>query len=211
MNTFSLAFLRQCLIERNAFIYHGAGIAKGVGNAATNSTPFMQRLPNAINNDFEICCSIVKNGDSESTQNYCGRIGLIVWPKSVNSVTFVSPHDVGTYPDPAHSGRRAGFQRAAITSEQLVNSIDLRAADSYNEWCLLDYKVVGVFIEPDIQYIEQGDLLDLPVPKVFSMFPALKVYAFDTVHSGLLREVLPPGNWGSLVNIADLYQSIEGP
>ncbi len=201
MNTFSLSYLHKALIERNAFIYHGAGVAKGVGNVSTNAIPFLDRLRNVITQDLEVCCSTVKFGDSELNLDFWGRIGLILWPRSHNSITLVSPIDAGTIPDPNNFGRRQ-ITRLPITSDALVNSIDSRPPQTANEWCVLDYDVIGIFVEPKIQYVENGDLHDVELMDVFQNFPSMRVFAFN---NGLLREVLPPGNWGSLVSISDLY------
>lgn len=202
MNTFTLSFLHQSLVERNAFLYHGAGIAKGIGTAATNAIPYLQRLKKVIAEDLEVCCSTVRPGDSEANFNFWGRIGLILSPKSPDSITLVSPKDAGTTPDQSNNGRRK-FQRVAITSRALVESIDLRPSQSCNEWCVLDYRVIGVFIEPPIQYCENDELRDLNVSDVFAHFPGLPVYAFH--NDSTLREVLPPNNWGAIAKIEQLY------
>lgn len=191
------------LRDRSAFIYHGAGIAKGIGNQSTNAIPYLARLQKAVNEDLEICCSTVRPGDSELNLNFWGRIGLIIRPRHANSVTLVSSSDAGTVPDQAHYGRRQ-ISRYPITSQALVESIDGRPSNSCNEWCVLDYDVIGVFIELPIQYLrEDGALTDLKVDDVFKHFPGLHVYAF---HNGTtLREVVPPCNWGRLVSVFDLY------
>lgn len=201
MNTFSLSTLRDVLIKRNAFIYHGAGVAKGVGNAATNSLLYLDRFRRVITEDLEVCCSTIKFGDSEHNFNFWGKMGLILWPQSANSITFVSPRDAGTEPDPSNPGRRQ-IWRAPITSQALVESIDLRATDAANEWCVFDYTVVGIFIEPPIQFVENGALRDLEVADVFRAFPTMRVFAF---YCGQLREVLPPARWGALLTISELY------
>ena len=152
MNTFSLSFLHQTLVNKNAFIYHGAAIAKGIGNSHTNSLPFLQRLHNVIDHDLEVCCSTVREGDSETNLEFWGNIGLILWPRSPNSITFVSEEDAGTTPDPNHTGRRNLTPRMPVTAQALVDSIEQRPPNAANEWCLLDYEVVGVFVEPPIQY-----------------------------------------------------------
>lgn len=206
MNTFTLAFLHQSLVDRNAFIYHGAGIAKGVGNESTNSLPFLDRLRNAISMDLEICCSVVKEGDSETTRNFWGKIGVIIWPKSKDSVTLVCPRDAGTAPDPQNLGRRS-IARMPITSQALINSIDNRSPTEANEWCLLDYEVVGIFIEPPIQYQENNQINEINITQVFIEFPGMKVYAFCY---GKLRELCPPGQWGTSVTINQLYPYTTG-
>ena len=203
MNTFSLGFLRQSLIDRSAFIYHGAGIAKGVGNQQTNDLPFLDRLRNVMDHDLEICCSTVREGDSEVDRDFWGKIGLILWPRSPNSITLVSEKDAGTTPDPNRPGRRV-IPREPVTAQALINSIDQRPENTANEWCLLDYEVKGIFVEPPIQYNEHDELKELKLPQVFEEFPNWRVYAF---YYGSLREILPSAQWGALVSIAELYPS----
>ncbi len=201
MNTFSVSYLRKILIERKAFIYHGASFAKGIGNSSTNALSYLDRLRNVMTQDLEICCSTIKFGDSELNRDFWGRMGLILWPKSHNSITLVSPTDAGTVPDLSIVGRRQ-INRLPITSCALVNSIDHRPPHTANEWCVLDYAVIGIFVEPPIQYVENGDLHGIELKDVFQFFPSLKVFAFC---HGQLRELLPPGIWGSLVSISELY------
>lgn len=203
MNTFSLNDLFEKLIKHNAFIYHGAGIAKGIGNAHTNNLTYIQRLKSAITEDFEICCSTVQSGDSETNLNYWGRMGLILNPISPNSITLVSHQDAGTTPDPHRIGKRA-IPRVPITLQDIENSITQRQANSCNEWCVLSYSVFGIFIEPPIQYVEDGNLLNIEVKDVFNYFPSMRVFAFYNQHT--LREILPPGNWGSVIAISEIYK-----
>jgi len=203
MNTFSLEELHQALIVSDTFIYHGAGIAKGVGNTTTNNLSYIQRLRNAINKDLELCCSTIRKGDSEVTFNYWGRIGLILKPKSPNSITQVCPHDAGTIPDQNKICRRQ-ITRYPVTIEEIYESINQRANDSCNEWCVLSYSVFGIYIEPPIQYAEGDELKDIEVASVFNLFPGHKVYVFDNEKN--LREILPSSNWSSIVTINEIYK-----
>ena len=98
-------------------------------------------------------------------------------------------------------GRRQ-ISRMPITSHALVESIDLREQHTANEWCVLDYKVIGIFVEPPIQYTENGALHELNLADVFYEFPGMRIFAF---FYGKLRELLPPGAWGKLVSISELY------
>lgn len=200
MNTFTITFLRDALIKRNAFIYHGAAIAKGVGNSATNNILYLDRLKRVITDDLEVCCSTVRFGDSELNCNFWGRMGLILWPKSPNSITLVSPQDAGTIPD--HKTGRRKLTRLPITTNALVNSIDKRPPREANEWCILDYDVIGIFVEPEIQYVENETYHTITLKEVFDNFPDMKVFAF---HNNQLREVIQYNQCGSLISIADLY------
>lgn len=201
MNEFSLSFLHTSLVERNAFIYHGAGIAKGVGSTATNSIPYIDRLKNVINDDLEVCCSTIRPGDSEFNRNYWGRIGLILQPRCADSITLVSASDAGTTPDPDNPRRRL-IQRSSITSQALVDSMDHRKPGDANEWCVLNYEVAGVFIEPPIQYAEGQKLHEIGISDVFANFQGFRVFAFN---GNSLCEVLHTRSWGAPVGIMELY------
>jgi hypothetical protein len=114
-------------------------------------------------------------------------------------VSLVSYRDAGTQIDPLRPGRR-DIPRLPITQQALADSIDHRT--SCNEWCVLDYDVIGIFIEPPIQYTEGDQLKDIEVPDVFSHFPNLSVYAF---HNRALRKLDCSGNLGQSVSISELY------
>lgn len=201
MNTFTLKELSDVLIKRDAFIYHGAGFAKGSGNSHTNSLSFTQRLQNVINEDLEICCSTVRKGDCESNHNYWGKMGLILKVNSHNSVTLVSHEDAGTEPDPSNYGRRI-INRIPISIQDVKNSIDLRN-DIPNEWCILNYSVYGIFVEPPIQYTEGENLYELQLKDVFHHFPDLKVYIYDKTFT--LVELLPSLKIGGNLQISEIY------
>lgn len=206
MNTFSLSFLRSVLVQRDAFIYHGAGVAKGIGDASTNALSYLDRIRNAISDDLEICCSTVRFGDSEVNLDFWGKMGIIVWPKSANSITLVSPQDAGSTPDPNIPGRR-NLRRMPITERAICESIDQRPPKTANEWCVLDYHVLGLFVEPPIQFMEDGVLESIDLPQVFHDFVKWPVYGFC---HGRLCEINPPGNWGRKVSISELLPTCIG-
>jgi hypothetical protein len=201
MNTFSLSDLYKYLVSKNAFIYHGAGVVKGVGNSSTNSLSYLDRLKNATTQNLEICCSTVLPGDSESKLNFFGRVGLIIWPNSHNSITLASPTDAGTTPDSNNPGRR-NINQTPITLDALSNSIDSRKPNECNEWCIFDYKVIGLFIERPIYYSENDVIHYITLSDIAQNFPGMKIFTFCC---GQLREIYPCGNWGSIVSISELY------
>jgi len=89
MNTFSLKELRDCLIDKNAFIAHCAGYAKGVGNNQTDRYSIFERIHHAIFDDIEISCSTIVPGDNFQGNNYTGTLGIILFPKAPNSITLL--------------------------------------------------------------------------------------------------------------------------
>lgn len=128
-------------------------------------------------------------------------MGLIIQPRNANSITLVSHGDAGTLPDPANLGRRRIYRRP-IGAQEILDSIDYRQPGSANEWCVLDYEVAGLFIEPPIQYVENGHLHDIDVPDVFGHFPGMRVFAY---RGSSLCEVIAPQSWGVPVNVAEFY------
>ena len=73
-----------------------------------------------------------------------GAIGIILKPRSTNSVTSISPIDAGTSYDPDTGKRRGGgvaFSGTAVR-DTFANATD------YNEWTVTDADAVGIFINP---------------------------------------------------------------
>ena len=200
MNTFTLDDLHQVLISRSAFIYHGAGFAKGLGNNQTNSLPYLSRLTQVIQNDIEISCSTIRPGDRETHGNYWGRIGLILKQKDRNSITLVSNQDAGTLPS---DGGKRSIQRLPITISDIANSIDERPPNHHNEWCVLSYTVFGIYIEDPIQYTDGDTIQTLSLNNVIQTFPGSRIFTQD--NQNILREVLPSGMLGTILNVSDIY------
>jgi len=203
MNTFTLEELFKELINRDIFIYHGAGIAKGLGTHFTDNLGFTERLQYAIDNDLELSCSTVKKGDSEVNYNYWGRIGLIVKPKSPNSITLVCQEDAGTMVDPDVPGRRK-IRRMPITIQEICKSIDCRSKETPNEWCVLSYSVLGIFIEPPIYYNDKNSFNEIKIKDVFEIFSDYKIYTYDPEYN--LRELLQ-NEYGQIVQLSDWYKT----
>lgn len=206
MNQFSLDFLYELLIDKRALIYHGLGIAKGVGSDATNALAPLSRLQKVIDENLEVSCSTVLPGDSEETTSYWGRIGLVLCPLGPESITLACWRDAGTLPDPNNYGRRI-HPTITITEKILRDSIECRAPNSANEWCVLNYDVLGVLVEPPIQYLEGGVFETLEVERVFDVFPNQSVYCFK---KGVLHEVNRAGTWGPIMHHCDLYAGLLG-
>ena len=166
---------------------------------------YLDRLRVAISNDLELCCSKFRPGDNELNGDYWGKVGFIIQPRSADSITLVAHGDAGTLPAPNNPGKRR-ICRRPIGPQEVIDSIDCRQPGSANEWCVLDYEVAGLFIEPPIQYVENGGLHDIDVPDVFVHFPGLRVFAFC---GSSLSEILPPQSWAAQMNVAEFYPDID--
>ena len=197
--------MKEALVERNSLILHAASFAKGIGNEKTNSLGYLQRLEFALREDLELSCSTFGFGDSFSKGDIWGQVGLILFPKSPDSITLVSPCDGGTSIDPDNFGRRV-HPRDPITKRAIVESMDQRAKGSTNEWCLLAYDALGIYVEPPIQYSEGSKILDIDLSEVFEAFPEQKVYGFIGKQ---LFDVQKNGSVGSNISAIDFYSRVN--
>jgi len=160
MNTFSLKELRDCLIDKNAFIAHCAGYAKGVGNNQTDRYSIFERIHHAIFDDIEISCSTIVPGDNFQGNNYTGTLGIILFPKAPNSITFASCSDSGTSIDIGNPTRRKYKNiKSDISLENIQKCILDRNKTDYNEFCILAYHVVGVLLVPQFKQVLKRVLL----------------------------------------------------
>jgi hypothetical protein len=146
--------LIDLLKERNALIVHCS--RPGKGDVGADGLLFPEDLRNAIhicaNENRELSCSLVW---PEHVKTF-GAIGIVLRPRSVASITSISPHDSGTHFDAL--GKREGggalFSAEAV-DETFANSVD------YNEWTVTDADTTGIFVnlsEP------------LEVAKIFDLF-----------------------------------------
>ena len=150
-----------------------------------------------------------------------GAIGMVLRPRSVASITSISPHDSGTHFDSL--GKRQGggvpFSAEAV-DETFANSVD------YNEWTVTDADTIGIFVNLS-EPLEVAKIFDLsadpnydaavmgpaaviaagPVSlqEVMAAFPGLPLYAY---HQGGMTEICDGASGLSTqpVSAADLYK-----
>jgi hypothetical protein len=188
VNTFSLNELHALLVQRSAFLGHCAGFAKGVGDVVTNSYGHLERLQKAATEDFELSCSTIRPGDGFDNGNYTGKVGLVLCPRQPDSITYACFKDGGTGIDPTIPGRRKHV-RISLALNDIERAIDDRTPGRYNELCVLDYEVRGVFCELPIQYIAGGELENLTLADVANAFPG---HALFRVFRGQLQRFPDP-------------------
>ena len=107
---------------------------------------------------------------SHNAMNYTGKVGLILCPNAMDSITFASPSDAGSQIDPNNPGRRSSGLPPA-TPQLIQAAIDERLYDAYNELGVLNYRVLGVFIDPPVQYSLGEGIVSIEYSEVASAFP----------------------------------------
>ncbi|MGY4197273.1 hypothetical protein [Bradyrhizobium sp. USDA 4520] len=212
--------LMDLLKERNALIVHCS--RPGKGDVGVDGLLFPADLHNAIhicaNESRELSCSLVW---PEHVKTF-GAIGIVLKPRSVASITTISPHDSGTHFDAL--GKREGggvpFSAEAV-DETFANSAD------YNEWTVTDADTMGIFVNLS-EPLEVAKVFDLsadpnydaelmgPAPavvaagpislqEVIAAFPGLRLYAY---HQGGMVEISNGANglYTRPVSATDIYE-----
>lgn len=199
--------LIELLKERSALIVHCS--RPGKGDVGAGGLLFPEDLRTAIHicakENRELSCSLVWPAHVKTF----GAIGIVLRPRSVASITSISPHDSGTSFDEA--GKREGggvpFSREAV-DQTFANSQD------YNEWTVTDADTIGIFVnlyEPlevaqEIPFVDvpgydpsMGDLgstvgpVRISLKDAMAAFPDLPVYGFagtEIVEIGIDAETL---------------------
>lgn len=189
----TVEFILSILADKQALLVHCAGFAKGIGSNETNALKYLERLQRAIDRDFELSCSTVFPGDIHTLEimNYTGKVGLILCPNAMNSITFASPNDAGSQIDPNNPGRRLSGLPPA-TPQRIQAAIDERPCNAYNELGVLNYSVRGVFIDPPVQYSSEEGIASIECSEVALAFSDQPLFR---IHRGELYEVVR-GNGG---------------
>jgi len=123
-------------------------------------------------NDIELSCSTIIPGDVHTwaRTNYTGKIGIVIRPNKIKSITYASPADAGSQIDPTNPKRRyTGLPQATV---DIIRSAILgRCPDRYNELGVMDYTVMGVFIDPPVEFTTpNGDFQSIGVEEVLAKF-----------------------------------------
>jgi hypothetical protein len=91
----------------------------------------------------ELSCSVIWPGHVQTF----GDVGIVLVPRSTDSVSSVSPTDSGTVILDATGGRDGN---GSPFSAQSV-SATFRESTGYNEWTVKDAETVGIFVCPKAQ------------------------------------------------------------
>jgi len=150
------------LKEKDALIVHFSGAPKGDGPERPDNL-YPKDLFNAIKvqEDCGLSCSTVMPKDKfyGFERNAIGCIGIIVGLRSPSSLYDVCHEDCGSYED-KDCLRKSSFKEM-ISISDLRDSIECRNYDSYNEWVVNRYSVLGILAVKPFE-ISVMNLPDIP-------------------------------------------------
>lgn len=194
----SLCEIYSVLAEHKALIVHFSGTPKGSGSGFEDSFPSDLKKVIAGRSQTGISCSTVMPGDEFRDlcrANATGCIGVILTLLAPDSVMDAHPADCGSY---VEDGVRKVPKARDMTKSELEATISKRAQDSYNEWVIARYKVIGLFAADPYRVSAQVNIdypVDMPdylrsndatpvfkyktLEEIESLFPDLPIYAFS--------------------------------
>lgn len=140
--------LMRLLIERRALIVHcsrpgKSGDEQRYGELSGDDLLFPGDLSNAIDaaaGTGELSCSVIWPGHLKTY----GAVGIVLRPRSTDSVRSISPIDAGSSWD-GTTGKRTGS--GVPFSAEAVHETFANATD-YNEWVIGDAECIGIFVHP---------------------------------------------------------------
>lgn len=200
----TLSEIHRVLANRLALVVHFSGTPKGAGSDFTHLFP--ADLAEVIKGTSQsgLSCSTVLPGDEFDDlerANATGCVGVVLGPMTPDSVLDAHPRDCGSY---MVDGLRQVPHARDMTMGDLDATIAGRATDSYNEWVIADYRVIGLFVaEPHRVSVESAihypdDMPDYlrdsgtapgfackSLGEIEDMFPQTPIYSFS--NGGLAR------------------------
>lgn len=140
--------LMRLLIERRALIVHcsrpgKSGDEQRYGKLSADDLLFPGDLRNAIDaaaGTGELSCSLIWPDHLKSF----GAVGIVLRPRSTDSVRSISPIDAGSSWDET-TGKRTGSGEP-FSAEAVHETFD--NATDYNEWVIGDAECIGIFVHP---------------------------------------------------------------
>ena len=134
------------LRANNAFIVHFSGFGKGAGNPFPR-VYYPADLQNVITGGAlgGVSCSVIGSADKIGFQpdaNATGCIGVVLGLRTPLSLMNASAGDCGSHVNA--NGTRAA-NPSPLSIQDLQATLDNRDPDSYNEWVIGDYEVLGIF------------------------------------------------------------------
>lgn len=193
--------VHNVLRRYDGLIVHFSGAPKGSGVDRGHLYPRDLRHVEQGKAMGGVSCSIVCPTDTfhGNRRNAIGCIGLVLDLIEPDSLVAVSPSDCGSI---EIDGVRKVEREVDISATDIDKSIEGRQADSYNEWVLQNFKVLGVFAvhpfeismqckprlpEGTPDYLSTDENIigvgQTNLAEVKIQFPSLSVY---TVHQGQL-------------------------
>lgn len=164
------------LLKHKCVLVHCAGFVKMVGNEDTNSLTYLGRLNRVVKDtNTAIACSTVSHSDTYEKGNYTGRLGVVIRPKEKGSILDCSSEDAGTTPE----GREKMKDNMKSSDSDFESAIVNRGRDKYNEICVCEYEIMGVFFDYPVQYSdENGNYKDVTSKEIYDNFGSEMSYYF---------------------------------
>jgi hypothetical protein len=179
--------LIETLRQHRALIVHCS--RPGKGNVQDEEAVFPDDLRRAVDGAARstggLSCSVIWPAHVHTF----GSVGIILRPRSMQSVSEICFEDAGSYRDSNTGKRHSHASIAQPLSEKAVADTFLNAA-GYNEWIVDDADTVGIFVNlqnPPLlvpRRISVGGLPPSPQPQhinideIVSEFADLPVFAF---------------------------------
>lgn len=141
----SLPDIHAILGGHCALIVHFSGTPKGGGSDFELAFP--NDLAKVISGQSQsgLSCSVVMPNDEFADlehANATGSIGLVLGLTSEQSLIDAHPCDCGTFME---NGFRQVPNARDMTVENIEDTVTCRKGDSYNEWVIANYSVIGIF------------------------------------------------------------------
>ena len=202
--TISVEEVHSLLNKENALIIHFSVNPKGSGTLEPHDFP--EDLQYAIACPHkQRSCSIVRPGDTWVGQQCYGEVGLILDIRGSGSIVQVSRGDGGTPSDMKPETVTIDDCRFSLLDDAEANEekwSKLRAAEiikrggdtttePWNEWRLVDYNVMGIYVENESSIAIWGDCTQdghsykgettTSLDEIKIAFPALSIYSFNSI------------------------------
>jgi len=169
------------LKKNNAVLVHCSSFVSLVGSAQTNQLGSIEKICKVITGNYDISCSTIVCGD-QPVNNYTGNFGVILAPRTSESITLASHNDTGSTPELRELVRNSGTVASPL---ELHNAIINRV--TYNEIYIHTYRVLGLFFTKPIQFGIDTNVIELEDKELYSCFPA---YDFFQCLNGVFQRVV---------------------
>jgi hypothetical protein len=210
----------EFLRRHSALLVHFSGTPKGAGSNFEYWYPADLQRVIKLEAASGVSCSAVRPGDEFddfNTANATGCIGVVLGLQDKDSLVAADPHDCGSRME---GGVREVFKKRGLTIDDLEETFVKRPNDSYNEWVIKDYVVLGIFAAPPfrVSVLKVPDFPDdlppwlmdsTPIPafeqvsvaQLIATFPDLTIFSFlDGNLVSLTEKVVTPVKHSDIYN-----------
>jgi hypothetical protein len=181
---------RDFLRRHQAVLVHFSGCPKGVGFDLYYPNDLMRVIANPA---LDISASIFRPS-TDTRYNTFGEIGVILDPRTDQSVVYVCEQDGGSH---VVGGRRVPRQ-SSITTDQCEYSLAERGKPdprvAHNEWVVEDYNVKGIFvIGLNVWDMGANQMKQTTLISISAQFAPLPIYG--RAQTGIYLQWDPATDW----------------